>query len=133
MATITIPDHDSVESTTEPTLLQQEQLQHKPPLGEELKETNQTTETQQLTPEEIIKAKNLLEIQLQQEKINSLTLETQKANLEHDLTQKQEELENNQKLSEQEKQELQKKSINKLTKSVLKKTKFLPKIKRLIN
>ncbi|WP_342386671.1 hypothetical protein [Candidatus Phytoplasma asteris] len=42
--------------------MQQEQLQQTPPLGEELKETNQTTETQQLTPEEIIKAKNLLEI-----------------------------------------------------------------------
>ncbi|MGL9688043.1 MAG: hypothetical protein ACQBVK_04800, partial [Candidatus Phytoplasma sp. TWB_XP] len=95
-------------------LLQQEQLQQTPSLGEELKETNQTTETQQLTPEEIIKAKNLLEIQLQQEKINSLTLETQKANLEHDLTQKQEELENNQKLSQQEKQELQK-EINQQT------------------
>ncbi|WAN63446.1 chromosome segregation ATPase [Candidatus Phytoplasma rubi] len=94
--------------------MQKEQLQHTPPLGEELKETNQTTETQQLTPEEIIKAKNLLEIQLQQEKINSLTLETQKANLEHDLTQKQEELENNQKLSQQEKQELQK-EINQQT------------------
>ncbi|QKX95230.1 MAG: chromosome segregation ATPase [Rapeseed phyllody phytoplasma] len=94
--------------------MQQEQLQQTPPLGEELKETNQTTETQQLTPEEIIKAKNLLEIQLQQEKINSLALETQKANLEHDLTQKQEELENNQKLSQQEKQELQK-EINQQT------------------
>ncbi|MGL9687877.1 MAG: hypothetical protein ACQBVK_03865 [Candidatus Phytoplasma sp. TWB_XP] len=114
LVTITIPDHGSVESTTEPTLLKQEQLQHTPPLGEELKKNNKTTETQQLTPEEIIKAKNLLEIQLQQEKINSLTLETQKANLEHDLTQKQEELENNQKLSQQEKQELQK-EINQQT------------------
>ncbi|GAK74140.1 MAG: hypothetical protein QS2022_4290 [Candidatus Phytoplasma asteris] len=66
---MTIPDNGSVESTTEPTLLQQEQLQQTPLLGEELKETNQTTETQQLTPEEIIKTKNLLEIQLQQEKI----------------------------------------------------------------
>ncbi|MFT2804478.1 hypothetical protein [Candidatus Phytoplasma asteris] len=37
LVTITIPDHGSVESTTEPTLLQQEQLQHTPPLGEELK------------------------------------------------------------------------------------------------
>ncbi|MDO8057542.1 hypothetical protein [Candidatus Phytoplasma gossypii] len=54
-----------------------------------------------------MKAKNLLEIQLQQEKINSLTLEIQKANLEHDLTQKQAELENNQKLSKQEKETLQ--------------------------
>ncbi|WP_373375726.1 hypothetical protein [Candidatus Phytoplasma solani] len=111
---MTIPDHGSVESTTEPTLLQQEQLQHTPTLGEELKETIKNNETQQLTPEEIIKAKNLLEIKLQQEKINSLTLETQKANLEHDLTQKQEELENNQKLTEQEKQELQK-EINQQT------------------
>ncbi|UQV27011.1 hypothetical protein H7686_0001415 [Candidatus Phytoplasma asiaticum] len=33
-------------------------------------------------------------------------METQKANLEHDLTQKQAELENNQKLSEQEKETL---------------------------
>ncbi|BAD04132.1 hypothetical protein ['Chrysanthemum coronarium' phytoplasma] len=114
LVTLTIPDHGSVESTIEPTLLQQEQLQQTPLLGEELKETNQTTETQQLTPEEIIKAKNLLEIQLQQEKMNSLTLETQKANLEYDLTQKQEELKNNQKLSQQEKQELQK-EINQQT------------------
>ncbi|QKX95216.1 hypothetical protein [Candidatus Phytoplasma asteris] len=113
LVTLTIPDKGSVESTTEPTLLQQEQLPTHP-LGEELKETAKNNETQQLTPEEIIKAKNLLEIQLQQEKINSLTLETQKANLEHDLTQKQEELENNQKLSEQEKQELQK-EINQQT------------------
>ncbi|BAD04413.1 hypothetical protein PAM_368 [Onion yellows phytoplasma OY-M] len=111
---LTIPDHGSVESTTEPILLQQEQLQQTPSLGEELKETTKNNETQQLTPEEIIKAKNLLEIQLQQEKINSLALETQKANLEHDLTQKQEQLENNQKLSEQEKQELQK-EINQQT------------------
>ncbi|WP_268849621.1 hypothetical protein [Candidatus Phytoplasma rubi] len=81
--------------------MQQEQFQQTPLIGKALKETNKTTETQQLTPEEIIKAKHLLEIQLQQEKINSLTLETQKANLEHDLTQKQEELENNQKLSQQ--------------------------------
>ncbi|MGL9688041.1 MAG: hypothetical protein ACQBVK_04790, partial [Candidatus Phytoplasma sp. TWB_XP] len=65
LVTITIPDKGSVEkSPTEPILLQQEQLQQTPSLGEELKETNQTTETQQLTPEEIIKAKNLLEIQL---------------------------------------------------------------------
>ncbi|MDC9032304.1 hypothetical protein M8044_000527, partial [Columbia Basin potato purple top phytoplasma] len=111
---IFFPDHGSVESTTEPILLQQEQLQQKLPLGEELKETNKTTESQQLTPEEIIKVKNLLEIQLQQEKINSLTLETQKVNLEHYLIQKQEELENNQKLSEQEKQEPQN-EINQLT------------------
>ncbi|WP_238568794.1 hypothetical protein [Chrysanthemum yellows phytoplasma] len=68
LVTLTIPDHGSVEqSPTEPKHLQQEQLPQTPPLGEELKETNKTTETQQLTPEEIIKAKNLLEIQLQQE------------------------------------------------------------------
>ncbi|MDV3157582.1 MAG: hypothetical protein Q8760_02605, partial [Candidatus Phytoplasma australasiaticum] len=94
--------------TTEPTFLQQEQLHTNQPLGEELKETTPPTETQHQTPEEIIKAKNLLEIQLQQEKINSLTLETQKADLEQDLTQKQTELENNQQLSAQEKQALQK-------------------------
>ncbi|WAN63198.1 chromosome segregation ATPase [Candidatus Phytoplasma rubi] len=94
--------------------MQQEQFQQTPLLVEELKEINKTTETQQLTPEEIIKVKHLLEIQLQQEKINSLTLETQKNNLEHDLTQKQEELENNQKLSQQEKQKLQK-EINQQT------------------
>ncbi|WP_268849640.1 hypothetical protein [Candidatus Phytoplasma rubi] len=118
LVTLTIPDHGSVDqSTTEPKHLQQEQLQQTQPLGKALKETNQKTETQQLNPEEIIKAKNLLEIQLQQEKINSLTLETQKTNLEHDLTQKQEELENNQKLSQQEKQELQK-EINQQTNKI---------------
>ncbi|MDC9032288.1 hypothetical protein M8044_000511 [Columbia Basin potato purple top phytoplasma] len=30
--------------------MQQEQLQHTPPLGEELKETTKNNETQQLTP-----------------------------------------------------------------------------------
>ncbi|WP_240992322.1 hypothetical protein [Candidatus Phytoplasma tritici] len=80
LVTLTIPDHGSVDqSKTEPKNLQQEQLQHTLPLGEELKENNKTTETQQLTPEEIIKAKNLLEIQLQQEKINSLTFRNSKS------------------------------------------------------
>ncbi|MDV3199198.1 MAG: hypothetical protein Q8874_01175 [Sweet potato little leaf phytoplasma] len=100
---ITPPDNGSVDKkTTEPTFLQGEQLPHT--LGEELTETTQTTESQHQTPEEIIKVKNLLENQLLQEKINSLTLETEKVRLEDDLIQKQTELENNQKLSEQEKQ-----------------------------
>ncbi|MDV3166757.1 MAG: hypothetical protein Q8807_03930, partial ['Waltheria sp.' little leaf phytoplasma] len=108
MIFLTPPDNGSVDKkTTEPTYLQQEQLRQNQSLGEELKEITQPTETQHQTPEKIIKAKNLLEIQLQQEKINSLILETQKADLEQNLTQKQTELENNQKLSEQEKQVLQ--------------------------
>ncbi|PEH36348.1 hypothetical protein [New Jersey aster yellows phytoplasma] len=112
---ISIPDQGSVDkTTTEPEQIYEEQRHHTQHLGEELKETSKVTETHQQTPEELLKAKKLLEIKLQQEKINSLNLETQKANLEHDLIQKQEELENNQKLSEQEKQELQK-EINQQT------------------
>ncbi|MDO8059407.1 hypothetical protein OC683_02210 ['Crotalaria aegyptiaca' phytoplasma] len=101
LVTATIPDQGSVETTTEPTFLPPEQLSLPQHLGTEFQETTQT-------PEEIVKAKNLLEIQLQQEYLNSLALATQKANLEYDLIQKQMEIENNQKLSAQAKQELEK-------------------------
>ncbi|MDV3166564.1 MAG: hypothetical protein Q8807_02730 ['Waltheria sp.' little leaf phytoplasma] len=109
MVILTPPDQGSVASfPTEPTFLPEEQLPLPPQLGEEVKVTTSITETQQPTPEEIFKAKNLLEVQLQQEHMNSLALETQKAQLEYDLIQKQTALENNQKLSEQEKQVFQK-------------------------
>ncbi|MDV3201454.1 MAG: hypothetical protein Q8872_01080 [Candidatus Phytoplasma australasiaticum] len=109
MVILTPPDQGSVASfPTEPTFLPEEQLPLPPQLCEEVKVTTSITETQQPTPEEIFKAKNLLEVQLQQEHMNSLALETQKAQLEYDLIQKQTALENNQKLSEQEKQVFQK-------------------------
>jgi hypothetical protein len=75
---------------------------------------------QKLTHEETIKAHNLLETQLQQEKINSLNLENQKETLEQKLNEKQQELETSQTLSEQQKQNLQT-EINQQTDTLRKK------------